>query len=183
LKTRGDGDELNRIRGTHPGSRFADRTATGHCLCGAVAFEIVYPAFWAWHDHGRASRLAHGAAYATYVGCWRKNWRITKGAKSVARFHDKVLAQTRSFCVHCGTPILYERGRAPHMVNVPRSLIEGRTGREPRYHLNLEELRDWTWRGEKLVPLKGYPGVFWVRPKSKRRPGDFDKVGSAGQKR
>ena len=42
-------------------------TAAGRCLCGAVRFEIDYPAFWAWHDHTRASRIAHGAAYATYV--------------------------------------------------------------------------------------------------------------------
>ena len=41
-------------------------TVAGQCLCGAVRFEIDYPAFWAWHDHSRASRMVHGAAYATY---------------------------------------------------------------------------------------------------------------------
>ncbi|HEY1243977.1 MAG TPA: hypothetical protein VGF29_04005 [Hyphomicrobiaceae bacterium] len=41
--------------------------ATGQCLCGKVRVEISIPAFWAWHDHSRASRRAHGAAYATYV--------------------------------------------------------------------------------------------------------------------
>ena len=54
-------------------------TATGQCLCGKVAFEIDVPARWAWHDHSAASRRAHGAAYATYVGSWRKRFRITKG--------------------------------------------------------------------------------------------------------
>ena len=33
----------------------------GRCLCGSVVVEIDYPAFWAWHDHSQASRLAHGA--------------------------------------------------------------------------------------------------------------------------
>ena len=51
--------------------------ATGKCLCGKVQVEINLPAFWAWHDHGRPSRLAHGAVYATYVGTWRKRFRIT----------------------------------------------------------------------------------------------------------
>jgi hypothetical protein len=29
------------------------------------------------------------------------------------------------------------------MVNVPRALFEGRTGREPRYHIAIEESPDW----------------------------------------
>ena len=53
--------------------------AAGRCLCGSVGFEMDVPARWAWHDHSAASRRAHGAAYATYVGSWRKRLRITKG--------------------------------------------------------------------------------------------------------
>ena len=37
-------------------------TAAGQCLCGKVRIEIGVPARWAWHDHKRASRVAHGAA-------------------------------------------------------------------------------------------------------------------------
>ena len=44
----------------------------------------------------------------------------------------------------------------------------GRTGREPRYHMNLGERADWTWAGEPLGPLKGYPGVMMQR--ARRRP-------------
>jgi hypothetical protein len=140
----------------------------GQCLCGAVEIEIDYPAFWAWHDHSRASRQAHGAAYATYVGCWRKHFRVTKGGRHIARYEDKAGA-VRSFCARCGTPLLYERKRSRHMVNIPRALFATRTGREPRYHVNIEELQDWAYRGEPLVPLKGYPGVVWKRPKARRR--------------
>jgi hypothetical protein len=149
---------------------------TGRCLCGAVEIEIDYPAFWAWHDHGEPSRLAHGAAYATYVGCWRKHFRIAKGAKNITRFEDGATNTTRSFCARCGTPLIYEKKRAPHAVNVPRALFSGRTGREPRYHLNFTDRQDWTWSGEPLVPLKAYPGVVWERPKTKKRvkPREFE---------
>jgi hypothetical protein len=147
----------------------SERRVAGKCLCGAVALEIDFPAFWAWHDHGRASRLAHGAAYATYVGVWRKHFRVTKGAKAIARYEDAATNSARSFCSRCGTPVLYERKRSPHMVNVPRALFSTRTGREPRYHVNIAELQDWTYLGKKLGPLKGYPGVVWERSKSRRR--------------
>jgi hypothetical protein len=56
------------------------------------------------------------------------------------------------------------------MVNIPRALFTDRTGREPRYHVAIEELQDWTYTGHRLVPLKGYPGIVWERPKSRRRP-------------
>jgi hypothetical protein len=40
------------------------------------------------------------------------------------------------------------------MVNIPRALFTGRTGREPRYHMAIEELQDWTYTGERLVPSR-----------------------------
>jgi hypothetical protein len=157
-------------------SNLSSRRVSGRCLCGAVELEIDFPAFWAWHDHSAPSRRAHGAAYATYIGCWRKHARVVKGQKSIARFADAATESTRSFCSRCGTPLLYERKRSPHMINIPRALFTARTGREPRYHVGIEELQDWAYAGNRLVPLKGYPGIVWERPKSRRRLRDVDNV-------
>src|SRR5271169_1977621 len=147
--------------------------ASGQCLCGNVCFEIDYPARWAWHDHSHASRIAHGAAYATYVGSWRKRFRVTDGESEIRRYEDKDSGATRSFCRRCGTPLFYERARSPHMVNIPRALFRQRTGRQPLYHIAIEELQEWAYTGEPLVPLKGFPGVVWQRSKPKKR-GDRD---------
>ena len=144
------------------------KPAAGRCLCGKVVFEIDVPARWAWHDHSAPSRRAHGAAYATYVGSWRKRFRITKGEDRVMRYEDKATRTVRRFCTHCGTPIAYERGRSPHMVNIPRALFASRTGREPLYHIAIEELQEWAYTGEPLVPLKGFPGVVCQRSKRKK---------------
>ena len=157
-------------------SNLSGGRVSGRCLCGAVELEIDFPAFWAWHDHSAASRRAHGAAYATYIGCRRKHARVVKGQRSIARFEDAMTESTRSFCSRCGAPLLYERKNSPHMVNIPRALFSGRTGHEPRYHVAIEELQDWTYTGNRLVPLRGYPGVVWERPKSRRRPRDVDNV-------
>ena len=152
------------------------RHVYGSCLCGAVELEIDFPAFWAWHDHSASSRRAHGAAYATYIGCWRKHVRVVKGQKSIARFDDANTESIRRFCSHCGAPLFYERKCSPHMVNLPRALFTGRTGREPRYHVAIEELQDWTYSGSRLIPLKGYPGIVWERPKSRRHRRDVDET-------
>ena len=54
------------------------------------------------------------------------------------------------------------------MINIPRALFQSRTGRQPIYHISIEERQDWAYAGEPLVPLKGYPGVFWKRSKKKK---------------
>jgi hypothetical protein len=149
------------------------KPAQGRCLCGSVCFEIDVPARWAWHDHSAASRRAHGAAYATYVGSWRKRFRITKGKADIVRYQDASTKTVRSFCARCGTPVSYERARSPHMVNIPRALFSGRTGRQPLYHIAIEEMQEWTYTGKPLVPLKGFPGVVWQRSRSKKL-GDRD---------
>ncbi|MDB5432114.1 MAG: Gfalike protein [Caulobacter sp.] len=147
--------------------------ARGGCVCGAVRLEMEIPAVWAWHDHGKASRHAQGCAYATYVGSWKSRVRVTRGEDAITRFEDRALGTIRSFCAACGTPLFYERPRAPKMVNIPRALFETRTGREPRYHLNIGETADWEYTGAALGALKGYPGVVWERPKARtRRPPD-----------
>lgn len=144
-------------------------TVAGQCLCGTVRIEIDFPAFWAWHDHTAASRRAHGAAYATYVGTWRKRFRVTKGEASLSRFEDAATDSARQFCTRCGSPVTYERGHSPKWVNVPRALFDERVGREPRYHIGIQEKRDWIYTNAPLVPLTGYPGVVWERPGRKRR--------------
>ncbi|HEY4345928.1 MAG TPA: GFA family protein [Parvibaculum sp.] len=144
------------------------KAAQARCLCGAVTLEIDVPARWAFHDHGRAARVAHGAAYATYVGSWRKRFRILEGEDDISHYEDAPTKTTRHFCARCGTPLYSETDRSPHMVNIPRALFQSRTGREPRYHLRISELQDWTYAGEKLGPLKDFPGVVWERPRKKK---------------
>jgi hypothetical protein len=141
----------------------------GSCVCGAVRIEIGVPARWAWHDHSAATRHAQGAAYATYVGSWRSRFRILEGEDAITRFEDPATRTVRSFCTICGTPIAYERPRAPQMVNIPRALFEGGTGREPRYHIAIDEVPEWAYGGGPLAPLKGFPGVVWERPKRTKR--------------
>ena len=142
--------------------------SVGACICAAVQLEIDLPAFWAWHDHSKASQRAQGCAYATYIGCWKSRVRVVKGGKSISTFEEPATHATRSFCARCGTPLFYERARAPKMVNIPRALFETRTGREPLYHIGLNDAPEWEYRGESLVPLKGYPGVMWTRSKGKK---------------
>lgn len=154
-----------------PGKKAERGKASASCLCGAVTLEIDTPVVWCWHDHSAASRCAHGAVYATYVGSWRSKFRIVAGEGQIARLVDEATGSARSFCKRCGTPLMYERKRSPQMVNLPRALFSGRTGRDAKYHVHIEELQDWAYLGAALGPLKGYPGVMVERAsRKKKRP-------------
>lgn len=142
--------------------------AEARCACGEVVLEIAVPAQWAWHDHSTATRRAHGAAYATYVGSWKSRFRVVRGEECLTRYEGSEAGGARSFCSRCGTPMLYERKRAPNNVNIPRALFTSGVGREPRYHIAIDELRDWAYLGEKLRPLKGFPGVVWDGTRKRR---------------
>ena len=52
--------------------------------------------------------------------------------------------------------------------NIPRALFSARTGRQPLYHVAIEELQEWAYTGAPLVPLKGFPGVVWQRSKARK---------------
>jgi hypothetical protein len=107
------------------------------------------------------------------VGVWRKRYRVTEGEEEITRYEDKTTGAARSFCRRCGTPLIYERPRKK-MINIPRALFEARTGRQPIYHIGIDEAQDWAYGGERLVPLKGYPGVVWTRPVRKKRAAAVD---------
>ena len=100
----------------------------GACACGAVRIAIGVPARWAFHDHSETSRRAQGCAYVTYVGSYRSRFRYLEGEEVVSRYEHE--GTTRVFCSRCGAPISMERKRAPTMINLPRALFIGRTGRD-----------------------------------------------------
>ncbi len=151
----------------------------GSCLCGSVEIETDVPVFWAWHDHTAASRQAHGAVYATYVGAYRSKTRVTKGEEAIARF-EETTGNVRSFCSRCGSPVSYERKSSPKWVNVPRALFAGRTGRETKYHVGYEQMQDWAYLGAPVGPLKGYPGVMVERARTKKRSAADDSLFDPG---
>ena len=159
---------------TEPGRRPA--VARGGCACGGVRFEMATPSVWAWHDHARTSQRAQGCAYATYVGSWKSKFRLVDGEALIARWEEPDTGAVRSFCSRCGAPLFYERAHAPKMINIPRALFDRGVGREPRYHLHIEEGPAWAYDNGRLVPLKAYPGVMHQRPKKSSRTVEISEL-------
>ena len=93
----------------------------------------------------------------------------------ITRFEDKAAKTARSFCSRCGTPLLYERARSPHMVNIPRALFLSRTGRQPLYHIGIEEMQEWTYSRRAAGSAQGLSGrgvgALWKEEARRARQG------------
>ena len=125
---------------------------TGRCVCGDVVIALDFPAFWAWHDHSSATRHAHGAAYATYVGAWKSRVRVLKGEARLACFENVETGTSRSFCRRCGTPIFYKRPHAPRWINIPRALFPGARGANRATILGLPKRPNGNIAANRLCP-------------------------------
>jgi hypothetical protein len=160
-------DETGEPKNGKANSRRA-ATAAGQCLCGKVAFEIDVPARWAWHDHSprAAARMARPMRPMSEAGASAFASPRARPPHALRGQGDKT---ARSFCASCGTPIVYERARSPHMVNIHARCSRAAPAVKPLYHIAIEELQEWAYTGEPLVPLKGFPGVVWQRSKKKKR--------------
>ena len=71
--------------------------AEGHCLCGAVRYELDFQIEATSNCHCRYCRRAHGAAFVTTALVPTRALRITTGEQSIARHEG------RYFCSICGS--------------------------------------------------------------------------------
>ena len=87
----------------------------GSCLCGEIRYEIAGDLRNMTHCHCSMCRKAHGAAFATYAEVQSRELRFVQGAESISRYQSSDGAQ-RSFCVHCGSNLLFEPKETPNQV-------------------------------------------------------------------
>jgi len=131
---------------------------TGECLCGAVRFEVTLPSKWVAHCHCSMCRRAHGAAFVTWLGVPREQFRIVAGDDVLVRYRSSAPA-TRSFCGRCGSPLLFESERWPTEVHIARASIAGAIDREPAAHVFYSDRADWLAHHDELPKRGGATGT------------------------
>ena len=138
-----------------------DETYEGGCLCGAVRFAASPPSRFCAHCHCDNCRRAHGAAFVTWVGFPRGQFRITQGSNVLAEYLTDTGAK-RSFCGRCGSTLTYASLRWEGEVHVARAAIDGPIDRAPGGHVYVDHHADW-WSIEDDLPR--YGGKTGMEPK------------------
>lgn len=99
-------------------------TATGHCLCGEVAFECDELGA-ASYCHCEDCRRTTGSAYNVGVRCPIGGFRITSGELgSFTKKGSSGFELTRWFCRSCGSPIYGSSPADPSIVYVRAGTLD-----------------------------------------------------------
>ena len=119
-----------------------DKTISGNCLCGAMAFECGLPSLWSAHCHCSQCQRYHGAAFVTWVGFAEDSFQVTGDTDALTWFKSSAEGE-RGFCNRCGSSVLFRSTRWPGEVHVCRANLHGELDREPEGNAFTETRVDW----------------------------------------
>ncbi|HLY67771.1 MAG TPA: GFA family protein [Chloroflexota bacterium] len=112
----------------------------GRCLCGAVRYAVKGDPIWVAHCHCESCRRANSAAFATFAGFRRENFRLLAGEPGRYASSPGVW---RSFCARCGSPLTYEGERWPDEVHIHLPSLEDPQSLKPKAHVHVAEQLAW----------------------------------------
>ena len=115
---------------------------TGHCECRRVRFEIDGEINDFSHCHCSQCRRLHGAAFATFAGVARSDFRYLTGESDVTTYTSSDTHQ-RVFCSICGSNVLVGLKSEPETYYVSMSMIDGDPPRPPAYHIFVGSKAPW----------------------------------------
>lgn len=114
----------------------------GQCECGEVRFEVDGDIKDFSHCHCSQCRRLHGAAYATFAGVLRDQFRFVTGESRITRYASSE-KNTRWFCSICGSTIGVDSKPYPETIYLSMSAVEGNPGRPEGYHIYVGSKAPW----------------------------------------
>jgi hypothetical protein len=147
--------------------------ANGHCLCGALAYQLDGPLSAMVHCHCSMCRKHHGTGFATFVVGPLAGFRWLSGEDRLTRYQSSAEGQ-RSFCKTCGSagPTTIP---AHGIAVAPAASFEGELGLKPGSHIFVASRAPWDAITDDLPQFDAYPPGFGgegvQRPGVTPRPG------------
>ena len=115
---------------------------SGHCECGRVRFEVDGEIVDFSHCHCSQCRRLHGAAYATFAGVDRDQFRYLAGDTDISTFSSSA-SNDRVFCSICGSTILVDPRDEPEYLYLSMSTLDGDPPRPAGYHAYVGSRAPW----------------------------------------
>ena len=131
---------------------------SGHCLCGAVRFEVTAPTTFCAHCHCTMCQRNHGAGYVTWFGVPPSQLKMLSGEDELVRYRSSDHG-TRSFCGRCGSSLFCQIDERPEEVDVVLAVMDGAIDRKPQMHVHWDSKADWVEVADSLPRLGGKTGM------------------------
>ncbi len=114
----------------------------GHCECRRVSYEVDGDIKDFSHCHCSQCRRLHGAAFATFAGVSRDQFRYISGENATSVYASSA-SHGRVFCAECGSNILVALDQEPDVLYLSMSAIEGDPPRPQGYHIYVGSKAPW----------------------------------------
>jgi len=114
----------------------------GHCECRRVSYEVDGDIKDFSHCHCSQCRRLHGAAFATFAGVSRDQFRYISGENATSVYASSD-SHGRVFCAECGSNILVALDQEPDVLYLSMSAIEGDPPRPQGYHIYVGSKAPW----------------------------------------
>jgi hypothetical protein len=126
-------------------------TLTGHCLCGAVRYQVSEPFEDAGYCHCTRCQRRSGTAAAASARVAPGSFRIVSG-DSLLRAWQPEDGFAKVFCCQCGGALYSQDPNDPQVISVRMGTIDGDPGIRPRWRQHVGSAAPW-----EPIPDDGLP--------------------------
>lgn len=112
----------------------------GHCLCGAIRFEIEGETKWCGHCHCESCRRCTSSPVTTFINLRSDQVRFSGETPKV---YESSPGIRRSFCGACGSPLAFETHKRPGEIDLYAASLEHPEAIVPENHVHHAERLPW----------------------------------------
>ncbi len=119
-----------------------ERTLTGACLCGAIAFEVTEPFTTSGYCHCTHCQRRTGTSSSANARVPREGLRISRGAERL-RSYQPSGGVPKWFCTECGSHLFSGNLSEDPEVAVRLGVIDGDPGIRPQFRQYVDSAAVW----------------------------------------
>jgi hypothetical protein len=131
-------------------------THTGHCHCGAIAYEVSGEPQHVALCHCKDCRRSAGAPMVSWAAFNEAELTLTKGSPKTINSSGSAM---RSFCGDCGTGLFYRNEvLLPGIVDIQSATLDDPGALPAGAHIQTAERIDWMATAHELPTFARFPG-------------------------
>jgi hypothetical protein len=131
-------------------------TITGHCLCGAIRFEVAGEPVLLSQCHCAQCRLGAGATPVAWTTVARRAVTVRAGEPAWYRSSDHA---RRGFCSTCGSSLFFENARFPDELDITTACLDQADALAPTMHIWVSSKLAWARTDDGLPCHARGPGA------------------------
>jgi hypothetical protein len=125
---------------------------TGHCHCGAIAYEAEVDADAVTVCHCTDCQTLSGSAFRVVAPAKREGFRLKGEPKIYVKTGESGRKRVQAFCGNCGTPVYSADVADPQVFNIRVGTADQRAALPPKLQIWCRSALGWAMR---LEPVPG----------------------------